>query len=180
MELNDLGIVHEEIIEASTKWYDLGLKLGVGVNLLDSIRSQFSNPKECLRETLKQWLKTSDDTTWKILVEALRSPVITEARLAARLERKHCVDPQEHGQIQQQMKELLTEVHQMKRQLETRDREIESLRQELQAQPFYIPTMPCLPKKRRQNKTRQPYQGKKRHKVFSTFMPTYQWPNHLQ
>ena len=65
MELHDLGLVHEEIIEASTKWYDLGLKLGVGVDRLDSIRSQFSNSKDRLRETLKEWLKTSDDTTWK-------------------------------------------------------------------------------------------------------------------
>ena len=122
LTINNLGLVHEEMFEARAEWYYIGLKLRVRVDFLDSIRSQFSSPKDLLRETLKEWLKTTDDTTWKALVKALRSPVITEDRLAARLESKFCVDPQVvHGEVQrlnQQMKELEIEIHQMKQQLE--------------------------------------------------------------
>ena len=123
------------------------------------------------------------------LIEALRNPVITEVRLAARLQRKHCVDPQvvydPIQQLNQQVKERQIDVHQMKQQLGTRkrhlqakDRTIEVLRQKLKLQ-HYIHVL-VMAKKRRKNIIRLSYQGKKRHGVFSTFMPKYHWPNRLQ
>ena len=52
LDLNDLGPVYEEMFEARTKWYDIGLKLRVKVDFLDSIQSQSSKPKDCLRRHL--------------------------------------------------------------------------------------------------------------------------------
>ena len=155
MELNNLGRVQEEIFEARTKWYDIGLQLNVQVHTLDSIKSQFSDPKDCLREILKVWLKTAGKTTWKTLVDALMSRTIEESQLAARLKEKYCVaalvnENEEQAcptqDLNQQVKGLHTEIQQLKQELlEARaqnlqeesdtarqsDSEIQHLRQEL-------------------------------------------------
>ena len=82
----------EETLTSSTKWYDIGLRLKVPVNKLDGIRSQFSDSKGFLCETLKEWLKGAARSrpTWGALVEALRSQTVGEPNLADQLEAKHC------------------------------------------------------------------------------------------
>ena len=90
--VDDLGDVLEETLCSSTKWYNIGLRLKVPVAKLDSIKSQFSDPGECLREVLKEWLKGAAGTkpAWGVLVEALRSQTVGETQLADQLEVKHC------------------------------------------------------------------------------------------
>ena len=91
LSLDDLSIVRKELHEARTKWYDIGLELKVPVGTLDSIKAQSDDPKECLLEALKHWLKTVDPKpTWQVLVDALRSCVVEENQLANSLEEKHC------------------------------------------------------------------------------------------
>lgn len=74
----------------SAKWVTLGLQLGVRVGTLDSIRSQFSGSKNSLREMLITWLRTSDNASWKTLINALKSRSVGEHQLASDLERKYC------------------------------------------------------------------------------------------
>ena len=90
--VDDLGDVLEETLSSSIKWYNIGLRLKVPVAKLDSIGSQFSDPGECLREVLKEWLKGTAGTkpAWGVLVEALRSQTVGESQLADQLETKHC------------------------------------------------------------------------------------------
>ena len=90
--IDDLGDVLEETLCSSTKWYNIGLRLKVSVAKLDSIGSQLSDPGECLREVLKEWLKGAAGTkqTWGVLVEALRSKTVGETQLADQLETNHC------------------------------------------------------------------------------------------
>ena len=92
MELGipDLLDVRREVFKACPKWYDVGLELRVPVHTLDSIRIQFTDPADCLRETLKQWLKGIDPKpTWSALVDALRSDAVGEHCLARELEEKY-------------------------------------------------------------------------------------------
>ena len=74
------------------QWVELGLHLHLGVETMDRIRElQISNVTDKLLEVLKTWLTTSDNTSWKTLSDALRSPRVRANRLAGGLERKYCL-----------------------------------------------------------------------------------------
>ena len=90
--LDDLADVLEEVLGSSTKWYEIGLRLKLSIEKLDGITSQFSDPRRCLCEMLKEWLKGVGGSrpTWGALVEALRSQTVEEPKLADQLEAKHC------------------------------------------------------------------------------------------
>ena len=79
-----------EILDISAEWYNLGLLLKVKPGMLDSIRAEFSSPKNQLREMIKAWLTTGDNPSWKTLRDALRSPVVGASHLANVLEAKYC------------------------------------------------------------------------------------------
>ena len=91
LTLDDLGQVMEEVLDVSAQWYHLGLQLKVRIGTLDSIQAQFSDPKRQLLEMLKTWLTTADNTSWKMLTDALRSRSVGASRLASVLERKYCL-----------------------------------------------------------------------------------------
>ena len=75
----------------SAQCYHLGVQLKVRIGTLDRIRTQFSDPRDQLLEMLKTWLTTSDNTSWKMLTDALRSRSVGASQLASVLERKYCV-----------------------------------------------------------------------------------------
>ena len=89
MELS-LNTVRNEIHDARTKWYDIGLELKVPESTLKSIESRYEDDKICLREVIAAWLRANDQATWESLVDALRTRVVDEPRLAADLEAKYC------------------------------------------------------------------------------------------
>lgn len=92
LKLDDLSTVLEELYEARTKWYFIGLKLKVPVDTLDSIKTQSDDPNECLLQALKHWLKMVDPKpTWQALVDALRSCLVEEHPLANSIEEKYCL-----------------------------------------------------------------------------------------
>ena len=90
LTVDDLGIVRAALFEARTKWYDIGLALKVPVPTLDSIDSQFDNHSDKLREALKVWLKTVTEPSWQDIVDVLKSPVVSEPKLACDIKAKHC------------------------------------------------------------------------------------------
>jgi len=53
------------------------------------LRSKYNDPGDQLREVLRTWLTTSDNPTWQAMVQALKSPVIEEPRLARELQQKY-------------------------------------------------------------------------------------------
>ena len=67
-----------------SKWYAVGLQLSVPVSDLNSIRSQFSDPRECLCEMLQLWLKRQG-VSWIDIFEALRSQSVGEEQLGVEL-----------------------------------------------------------------------------------------------
>ena len=87
----DLSTVRQEIHDARTKWYDIGIELKVDVTTLKTIESMYSNSKDSLREVITEWLKAvHPKPTWRSLVDALRRPVVDESKLAAVIEGKYC------------------------------------------------------------------------------------------
>ena len=94
MELSpdDLITVLEELHEACTKWYYIGLTLKVPASTLDGIEAQSNDPKKCLLRVIQHWLKTVDPKpTWQALADALRSRLVEEHQLASSIEEKYCL-----------------------------------------------------------------------------------------
>ena len=88
LTVDHLRIVRAELFQDCTKWYDIGLELKVPVNTLDSTKGQFVNHSDKLQETLKVWLKTATEPSWKEVVGVLKSAVVGEPKLASDIEAK--------------------------------------------------------------------------------------------
>ena len=90
--MDDLRLLLEELVDMHVRWYNFGLQLGVRHETLHATEmSQFSDSRDQLLEMLKVWLTTSDNTSWKVLSDALRSPTMGQSQLAGSLERKYCL-----------------------------------------------------------------------------------------
>ena len=98
LSIQDLALVHKDVYEARSKWYNLGLQLRVPPATLDSIESEKHAPDASLRKALAVWLRGVDPwPTWNCMTEALKSPTVGELQLAVLLERKYC----DYGHIEE-------------------------------------------------------------------------------
>ena len=84
-----MSLATKELTSVSEKWQYIGEELGVDQDLLADIHAAYSDPGDCLRVVLREWLQ-SCATTWKHIVAVLRTPRIGESQLADNLEAKHC------------------------------------------------------------------------------------------
>ena len=87
-QLNDVLELLKECGFSETRWFELGLALGLSKNTLDTIKADHpQNTRQCLIECLSKWLKRADGVdskggaTWDSLSDALRS--INENAVAA-------------------------------------------------------------------------------------------------
>ena len=87
LEESDLDLLTQELTGVKQKWYEIGVDLELNMN---EIRLQYSDPDVCLRETLRAELQHSAPTTWRNMVDALRSPDVRESQLGDELEAKYC------------------------------------------------------------------------------------------
>ena len=88
---DDLALVYEEVMSARSKWYIIGLELGLKVDGLEiiEVNNLYSN-KSCLMECLQVWLRGSrPPPTWSAMVTALRSPTVGFEDLADVIEKKY-------------------------------------------------------------------------------------------
>ena len=88
-DLLTVYLVAKELTAVSEKWLDIGEELGVEQSLLSYYHSNYSDPGDCLRKVLSEWLG-SGSTSWKDIVAVLRTPRIGESHLADHLEAKYC------------------------------------------------------------------------------------------
>ena len=73
------------------KWYHIGVELGLPVGTLDAIRTQFTDPTDCVTEMCSKWLKsTHPSPTWDDLIKAVESPIVKEISLAQKLRKTYC------------------------------------------------------------------------------------------
>ena len=60
---------------------------------IDRISADNYNVRDCMREMLSEWQKSDSSTyTWQTIVEALRSRVVSEQRLAMDIEQKYILN----------------------------------------------------------------------------------------
>ena len=81
-------------MDAKHKAYYLGLKLKVPHSELKSICKVHQDPQEQLTAIINYFLKQIEPRpTWRLIVEALRSPLVGLPRLAEEVEEAHCPNP---------------------------------------------------------------------------------------
>ena len=70
----------------STKWYNLGLRLGISVHILDSIEHDARECNTACRKMFQAWLKDNCKGSWTDVIAALRSNSVKEDSVADKLE----------------------------------------------------------------------------------------------
>ena len=90
LSINNLAQIIEELNNVTAKWCKIGVQLGVDDGRLDSIKQQYADPADRMRETLRIWLKDHPSPpTWSKVVKALRCRTVGETVLAESLEHKY-------------------------------------------------------------------------------------------
>ena len=70
--------------DARSKWYNVGLALGISADTLDAIRRNHQGIcEDCYTTVLREWLR--EEPTLSSLAEALRSPSVNMGHLAEQL-----------------------------------------------------------------------------------------------
>lgn len=84
LSVGDLQKVQKCIWDARSKWYNIGLELGIDAGTLDAIAEDSTqNPDRCFRAMLTKWLRQdSPKLTWTALAVALRSSSVGHGKLA--------------------------------------------------------------------------------------------------
>ena len=86
--------VLEELLPAQNQSYVLGLKLGLPLHDVEGIHYHYYNPRDRLLKVIMEFLKQEQTgPTWRVIVDALRSPAVNLPRLAKRVEAAHFPDP---------------------------------------------------------------------------------------
>ena len=86
LDTDDLRRVKNMTWDARSRWYDVGLELGMLADTLDAIRMDhrdYCGP--CYTNMLKVWFRNDPNPTWSSLAEALRSPAVGLDDLAEKL-----------------------------------------------------------------------------------------------
>ena len=83
----------DELVEAQNKSFWLGLKLKLPLHEVEAIHKQYSDPQERLLRILIRFTKQVDPKpTWRVIIDALRTPGIGLPALAKRIETAHSTD----------------------------------------------------------------------------------------
>ena len=81
-------MVVEELSTVCVKWQNFGKQLGM--DNLENICTKYSDPVDCLRELIKEWLQRERHLkTWSHIVVALKNPDDGETELGDYLRKKH-------------------------------------------------------------------------------------------
>ena len=88
MEKKDLNEIFIQLKEVSTRWYNLGLSLGVLSDTLDIIEANKKSEgcEVCLRQLLAHCLESERPLTWSDVCKALRSESVNRHDTAKKIE----------------------------------------------------------------------------------------------
>ena len=90
LDESDLDLLTQELRPVQHKWRSIGRELYYYAFSADDIRRQYSDSDVCLKMMLRERLQPYYTTTWRNIVDALRSPGVRESQLADELEAKYC------------------------------------------------------------------------------------------
>ena len=92
---DDATRVAEELLPAQNKSYYFGLKLNLPQHKVEAIHSKYSEPVDRLHHVITEFLNQIIEPrpTWRVIIEALRSPIVNLKWLASELELAHFPKP---------------------------------------------------------------------------------------
>ena len=94
LTLDDAGKVARELSEAQTVSLALGLELKVPLHEVEAIHLDYQRSRDHLLRVIIAFLnRVEPRPTWRIIVEALRSPLVNLPALARRVEATYFPDP---------------------------------------------------------------------------------------
>ena len=100
LNTNDAVEVLEAVLPAQNKSYELGLKFKLPPHEVKAIHSSQCEPRECLRDVVIRFLeRTEPGPTWRVIIDALRSPLVDLPALASKLEAVHFPDSTSTGGV---------------------------------------------------------------------------------
>ncbi|CAI8028793.1 Ankyrin repeat domain-containing protein 50 [Geodia barretti] len=90
---NDAVKVLEELLPAQNQSYELGLRLNLKPHEVKSIHATFSDPRKRLLQIVLEFLNQVEPRpTWRVIVDALKSPAVNLPQLAMAVEAAHFPD----------------------------------------------------------------------------------------
>ena len=90
LDQNDVAGVVREIINVQTKSETLGRVLELSKGKVDSIHHQCSDSQKCLFGVIDEFVAQLEPRpTWRVILNALRNPLIGQTRLAEEIEKNH-------------------------------------------------------------------------------------------
>lgn len=93
LEPKDAVHILEEILPAQNHSYVIGMKLNVPPHVVEAIHSRKMEPERYLLKILSEFLnEVGSRPTWRVIVEALRSPAVRLYQLANKVEAAHFPD----------------------------------------------------------------------------------------
>ena len=91
---DDAGKILEDLVEAQNHAHLLGLAMKLKPHDMEAIQATYKQPKNQLLQVIKVFLQQVEPRpTWRVIVEALRSPAVNLQALARRVEVAHFPDP---------------------------------------------------------------------------------------
>ena len=93
--------VLNELSDAKSKWYNIGIELELDISELESIKKdKRESTYDCFRETIVAWFKSISQIpkTWSTLAEALKAPLVGFGQLATQIEEKYCQSQPQTGE----------------------------------------------------------------------------------
>ena len=90
LDQNDVTEICSDIITAQTKSEQLGRVLKVPIHTVESIIQQDSKSEDRLLHVIDAFVKQVEPTpTWRVILDALRNPLVNLPRVAEDIEKKH-------------------------------------------------------------------------------------------
>ena len=86
----DVAFIIEKLLPAMSQAHVLGLKLNLPSHEVEAICAAYSNPRDRLLQVILVFLSRKEPRpTWRVIVDALKSPVVNLPALAERVEAAH-------------------------------------------------------------------------------------------
>ena len=83
-------IILEALLDAQNQSYKLGLRLNLPVREVEAIFTKYLDPCDRLLQIIIAFLRQAEPRpTWRVIVDALRSPAVNLTALARRVEAAH-------------------------------------------------------------------------------------------
>ena len=91
---SDAADILEELLSAQNQSYLLGMKLKLPLHEVEAIHLKYSDPRERLLHVIIAFLRQAEPRpTWRVIVEALRNPIVNLPALARRVVAAHFPQP---------------------------------------------------------------------------------------